>query len=165
MLLNCGAGEDSWEFLGRQEDQTSQSWRKLTLNIHWKYWSWFSNSLATWCEELTHWKRPWCWERLRAGGEGGERGWDGWIASPTYWHEFERTPEDSEGQGKPWNALKSTGLQRLGHHWATEHAHRQIRTTMRHHHIPARMTLVKKTKVMLVKMLNKGNPCALLVVI
>ena len=38
---------------------------------------------ATWCEELTHWKRPWCWERLRAGGEGDDRGWDGWMASPT----------------------------------------------------------------------------------
>ena len=33
--------------------------------------------------ELTHWKRPWCWERLRARGEGGDRGWDGWMASPS----------------------------------------------------------------------------------
>ena len=48
-------------------------------------WSWSSNSLATWCEELTHWKRPWCWERLRAGGEGDDRGWDGWMASSTRW--------------------------------------------------------------------------------
>ena len=48
-------------------------------------WSWNSNTLATWCEELTHWKRPWCWERLRAGGEGDDRGWDGWMASPTKW--------------------------------------------------------------------------------
>ena len=37
-------------------------------------WSWNSNTLATWCEELTHWKRPWCWERLKAGGEGDDRG-------------------------------------------------------------------------------------------
>ena len=44
-----------------------------------------SNTLATWCKEPTHWKRPWCWERLRAGGEGGGRGWDGWTASPTQW--------------------------------------------------------------------------------
>ena len=36
-------------------------------------------------EELTHWKRPWCWERLRAGGEGDDRGWDGWMASLTWW--------------------------------------------------------------------------------
>ena len=41
--------------------------------------------LATWCEELTHLKRPWCWERLRAGGEWDDRGWDGWMASPTQW--------------------------------------------------------------------------------
>ena len=38
-----------------------------------------------WSKELTHWKRPWCWERLRAGGKGGNRGWDGWMASPTWW--------------------------------------------------------------------------------
>ena len=37
------------------------------------------NILATWCKELTHWKKPWCWERLRAGGEGDDRGWDGWM--------------------------------------------------------------------------------------
>ena len=42
-------------------------------------------SLATWCGELTHLKRPWCWERLRAGGEGDDRGWDGWMASLTQW--------------------------------------------------------------------------------
>ena len=47
--------------------------------------SWNSNTLATWCEELTHWKRPWCWERLKVGGEGDDRGWDGWMASPTQW--------------------------------------------------------------------------------
>ena len=82
-----GAGEDSWESLGHQGDQTSQSWRKLTLNIHWKdwCWSWSSSSLTTICEEPTHWKSPWCWERLRAGGEGGNRGWYGWMASLTQW--------------------------------------------------------------------------------
>ena len=48
-------------------------------------WSWSSNTLATWWEELIHWKRPWCWERLKAGGEGGNRGWDGWMASLTQW--------------------------------------------------------------------------------
>ena len=44
--------------------------RKSVLNIHWKNWCWNSNTLATWCEELTHWKRPWCWVRLKKGGEG-----------------------------------------------------------------------------------------------
>ena len=39
----------------------------------------------TWCKKLTHWKRPWCWERLRAGGEGDDRGWDGWMTSPNWW--------------------------------------------------------------------------------
>ena len=38
-----------------------------------------------WWEELTHWKRPWCWERLKAGGEGNHRGWDGWMPSLTWW--------------------------------------------------------------------------------
>ena len=49
------------------------------LGVHWKdwRWSWNSNTLATWCEELTHWKRPWCRERWKAGGEGDDRGWDG----------------------------------------------------------------------------------------
>ena len=55
----CSPGEDSWESLGLQGDQTSQYWRKSTLNTHWKDWSWSSNTLATWCEELTHEKRPW----------------------------------------------------------------------------------------------------------
>ena len=49
------------------------------------FWRWNSNTLATWCEELIHLKRPWCWERLKAGGEGDGRGWDGWMASPTRW--------------------------------------------------------------------------------
>ena len=48
-------------------------------------WSWSSDTLATWCEEPTHWKRPWCWERLKAGAEAGDRGWDGCMASLTQW--------------------------------------------------------------------------------
>ena len=85
MLLNCG-GEDSWESLGLQEDQTNPSERKSFLNIHWKdwCWRWSSNTLATWLE-LTHWKRPWCWERLKVGREGDDRGWDVWVASLTWW--------------------------------------------------------------------------------
>ena len=87
MLLNCGVGEDSWESLGLQGDPASPSWRRSVLGVHWKdwCWSWNSSTLATSCEELTHWKRPWCWEGLRAGGEGDDRGWDGWMASPTRW--------------------------------------------------------------------------------
>ena len=57
------------------------------LNIYWKdwCWSWNSSTLATWCKALTHLKRPWCWERLKAGGKGDDRGWDGWMASQTQW--------------------------------------------------------------------------------
>ena len=70
MLLNCGVGGDSWEPLGLQGDPTSPSWRKSVLNIHWKdwCWSWSSNTSATWREDLTHWKRFWPWEILKAGG-------------------------------------------------------------------------------------------------
>ena len=60
-------------------------WRRL-LRVPWiARRSWNSNTLATWCEELTHWKRPWCWEIVRAGGEGDDGKWNGWMASPTQW--------------------------------------------------------------------------------
>ena len=60
---------------------------RAVLGVHWKdwCWSWNSTTLATWCEELTYLKRPWCWERLKVGGEGDDRGWDGWMASLTRW--------------------------------------------------------------------------------
>ena len=56
-------------------------------SIHWKewLWNWSSSTLATWCEDLIHWKRPWCWERFKARGEWDNRGQDGWMASPTQW--------------------------------------------------------------------------------
>ena len=56
-------------------DQVSQSYRKSTLNIHWKdwCWSWSSSALAIWCKAPVYWKRPWCWERLKAKGEGGQQ--------------------------------------------------------------------------------------------
>ena len=62
-----------------KESSPEYSFEELMLN-------WNSNTLATGCKELTHWKRPWCWERLKAGGEGDDTGWDGWMASPTQWH-------------------------------------------------------------------------------
>ena len=60
-------------------------YRKSTLNIHWKDGCWSFNTLATWWKEWTHWKRPWCWETLKAGGEGDDKRWDGWMASLTRW--------------------------------------------------------------------------------
>ena len=69
------------------EPGLNQSVLKEISPGYWKdwCWTWDSNTLATWCEELTHWKRPWCWEGLGAGGEGDDRGWDGWMASLTWW--------------------------------------------------------------------------------
>ena len=75
--------------------------------------------LATWYEELTHWKRPWCWERLKAGGERDDRRWDGWMASPTQWTWVWISFQSWWWTGKP-GVLKSMGCQRVGHDWATE---------------------------------------------
>ena len=87
MLLNCGAGGDSWESLGLQGDPSSPFWKRWALGFLWKEWcwSWNSSTLATLCEELTHWKKLWCWEGLGAGGGGDDRGWDSWMASLTRW--------------------------------------------------------------------------------
>ena len=109
---NCGVGEDSWESLGLQGVQTSPFSGKSVLNIHWKDWCWSFNILATWCKELTHWKRPWCWERLKAEGE--DRGWDGWIASPTQWTWVWASSGSWWWIGKP-RVLQSMGLQRVRH--------------------------------------------------
>ena len=101
MLLNCGVGEDSWESLGLQGDPTSPFWRRSALGFLWKEWcySWNSSILATSWEELTHWKRLWCWEGLGAGGEGDDRGWDGWVASLTRWTWDVWTLGVGDGQG------------------------------------------------------------------
>ena len=119
MLWSVVLEKDSWESPGLQGDQTSQSLRKSTLNIRWKdlRWSWSSNTLATWCEELTHWKSPQCWANLKAGEERDDRGWDGWMASPTQctwvW------VNSGSWWGRP-GMLFLLGLQRIGHDWVTE---------------------------------------------
>ena len=61
--------------------------KRSLLSVHRKdwCWSWNSNTLATWCTELTYLRRLWCWERLKVGGEGDDRGWDGWMVLPTLW--------------------------------------------------------------------------------
>ena len=121
MLLNCGVGEDSWDPLGLQGDPTNPSWRRSVLGVHWKDWgwSWNSNILATWYEELTHWKRPWCWEILKAGGEGNDRGWDGWMASLTQWTWVWVNSRSWWWTRRP-GVLQSMRSQRVGHDWATE---------------------------------------------
>ena len=71
-----------------------------------------------WCKKLTHLKRPWCWERLKAGGEGNDRGWDGWMTSPIQWT-WVWVNSGSWWSGRP-RMLQSMGLQRVGHNWVTE---------------------------------------------
>ena len=77
-----------------------------------------SNTLATWCEELTHLKRPWCWEGLKVEGEGNDRGWDGWMASLTQWTWAWANSESWWWTERP--GVLSMGLQRVGNDWAIE---------------------------------------------
>ena len=95
--------------------------RRSVLGVHWKdwCWSWNSNTLATWCEELTHLKRSWCWERLRAGGEGDDKGWDGWMASPTWWTWVWVDSRSWWWTGRS-GVLRLMGSQRVRHDWANE---------------------------------------------
>ena len=78
------------------------------------------NIVATWCEELTRRKRPWCWERVRAGGEGDARGWDGWMASLTQWTWAWANSGRQWSVGNP-GMLQSMGSERAGHDsdWTT----------------------------------------------
>ena len=94
---------------------------RFWTGYHWKdrCWSWNSNTLATSCKELIHWKRPWCWEGLGAGGEGDNRGWDGWMASLTRWAWAWVNSGSWWWTGRP-GMLRFMGLQRVRHDWATE---------------------------------------------
>ena len=93
----------------------NQSWI-----FNWKdwCWSWNSNTLATWCEEVTHWKRPWCRVRLKVG-QGDDRGWDGWMASPTQWTWVWANSGSWWWTGRP-GVLQSLWSQRVGHDWVTD---------------------------------------------
>ena len=100
---------------------TSPFYGRSVLGVLWKdwCWSWNSSILATSCEELSHWKRPWCWEGLGAGGEGDDRAWDGWMASPTRWTWVWVNSGRWWWTGRP-GVLQFMGSQRVGHDWATE---------------------------------------------
>ena len=121
IILNCDVGEDSWESIGlaRRYNQSilkeislEYSLEGLMLKLKLQYFS-------TWCKELTHLKSPWCWERLKVGGEGDDRGWDGWMASRTQWTWVWVSSGSWWWTGKP-GLLQSMGLQRFRHDWATE---------------------------------------------
>ena len=114
----------------RKEEMLSRELHLQILNeispeYSWKDWCWSSNTLATWCKELTHWERPWCWERLKvAGGEEDDRGWDDWMASPTWWTQFEQAPGFGDGLGSlmcysPWGCKESDTTERLN--WLNWH--------------------------------------------
>ena len=107
--------------LGLQGDPTSPFGRRSVLGVHWKDWclSWNSSTLATWCKELMHLKRPWCWERLKAGEKGDDRGWDGWMASLTQWTWVWEDSGSWWWTGRP-GMLWFMGSQRVRHDWATE---------------------------------------------
>ena len=128
MLLNCGVGEDSWESLGLQGEQTSPSWRRSVLNIQWKdwCWSWSSSTMATWCKEPTHLKRPDAgkdWRQEEKGTTEDEMvGWLHWLNG----HEFEQALGDGEAQGSlaccsPWGLKESDMTEQLNNNnnWTT----------------------------------------------
>ena len=122
MLLNCGVGEDSWESLGLQRDPANPSYRRSTspdcsleglmLNMKLQY---FGHLM--WRTDLL--KRLWCWERLRAGGVGDNRGWDCWMASPTQWTWVWVNSGSWWWTWRP-GVLWFMGLQRVRHDRATE---------------------------------------------
>ena len=89
------------------------------MNIHWKDWCWSSNTLATWCKELTHVQRPWCLERLKARGKGDDWGWDGGMASLNRWRWVWASSGCWWWTGKP-GVLQSMGSQRIRHDWVSE---------------------------------------------
>ena len=119
MLLNCGVGEDSWESLGLQGDPVypkgNQSWiftgrtdAKAEMPILWP------PDVKTDSLEKTL-----MLGKLKAGGEGDDRGWDGWIASLTWWTRVWVCSRSWWWTGKP-DVLQSSGSQRIGHNWMTE---------------------------------------------
>ena len=95
-------GNQSWIFIRRTDAEAE------TLN-----------TLATWCKELTHLKRPWGWERFKEQGEWDDRGWDGWMASRTQWAWAWVNSWSWWWTGRP-GMLQSMGSQRVGHDWVTE---------------------------------------------
>ena len=121
MFLNCGVGEDCWESLDCKVIQPVN----LKGNQSWIFIGRTDAEaetpilVATWYEEVTHLKSPWCWERLKAGGEGDDRDWDGWMASPTQWTWVWVNSRSSWCTRMP-GVLQSMRSQTVGQDWLTE---------------------------------------------
>ena len=121
MLLNCGVGEDSWESLGLQKIQPvhpkgDQPWIFIGRTDA------EAEAPVLWPPDVKNrliLKRPWCWERLKVGGEVDDRGWDGWMASPAWWTLVWVGSGSWWWTGKP-GMLQSIETQRVGHNWVTE---------------------------------------------
>ena len=126
-------GDQSWVFIGR-------------INC----WSWNSNTLATSCEELTYWKRPWCWEGLGAGGKGDDRGWDDWMASPTQWTWVWANSWRWWRAGRT-GVLQSVGSQRVRHCLVTKQKQR----------IPLHCAVDKKVRAWETRWVLCPGPCSL----
>ena len=120
MLLNCSVREDSWEFLGQQGDPTihpkgNQSWIFIgRTNVEAETPILLPSDSKNWLIG-----KDWCWERLKAGGEGDDRGWDDWIASLTQRTRVWVNSGSWWWTGRP-GILQSMGSQRVGHNWVTE---------------------------------------------
>ena len=118
MLLNCGVGKGSESPLDCKEIQLvhpkgDQSWVFIgRTDVE-------AETPILWPHDATHLKRPWCRERLRAGGEGDDRGWDGWMALLTQWTWVWVDSRSWFWTGRP-GMLPFMGSQRVGHDWATE---------------------------------------------
>ena len=121
MFLNCGVEEDSWESLGLQGVQpVHPKW-----DHSWIFFGGADDEAETpilWPPDAKNWliwKRPWCWERLKAGGEGDDRGYNGWMTSPIRWTWVWASSGSWWWTGKRC-VLQSMGSQRIGYNWATE---------------------------------------------
>ena len=121
MLLNCDVGEDSWASLGLarrynqsilKEISSEHSLEGLMLKLKLQY---FGHLMR----RTDSFENPWCWERLKAGGERDDRGWDGCMASLTQWTWVWVNPGSWWWTGRS-GVLQSMGSQRVGHDWATE---------------------------------------------
>ena len=110
LRVPCTARRSNQSILKEISPENSLEGLKLKLNLQY-----FGHLM--W--RIYHWKRPWCWERLKAGGEGNNRWWDGWMASPIRWTWVWASSGSWWWPGK-LGMLQSMGSQRVEHDWSTE---------------------------------------------